>query len=685
MFKTHRPGTAASGTVVNSGAALQTQGGIAIGAEDLTLNGSGIASDGAFRNISGNNSFDGAITLGSDSMIASDASTLTLNGDIDNGGFLLTASGAGNETTTGIISGLGGLTKTSSGTFTLSGSANNTFTGTTFVTDATLQLSMNTGKSAFGGNLNVGDGIGAANSAVTRWLASNQMPATSLTVNTDGLVDLNNFSDAIGSVTMTSGSVTTGTGTLTLGGDVTGNAASNSATITGNLGLGGNRIFSIADGTAAQDMTISAVISGGFSVTKNGAGTLVFSGANTYTGTTTITSGILNVQSATGLGTTGGGAGTTVSNGGTLQLQGGITVGNESLSISGTGAVGENGALVNVSGTDNYGGLLTLTGATTISADSGTLHLTNFNNITGAFNLTLTGAGTGIIESDIATTTGALIKNGTGTWILSDQDDYTGGTTINAGTLVATSSDSLGAPTGTLTINAGTLEIQSGYSTSRTVTVGDAASTFQIDPFQTYTATTGIGGSGTLNKTGAGIMVLSGVNTYTGGTNVTAGTLKISANDRLADSGALTVSGGTFDLQTFSETVGAVTLSSGAINGGSGGTLTGSSYALQSGTVSAVLAGGGNITKSTAGTVTLTGANTMTGAVTINGGNLTAAAASGNAALGAVSSITVNSGGTLLLGASDQINNSATMTLAGGTFAKGNFSEGTTGAVESAL
>jgi hypothetical protein len=55
---------------------------------------------------------------------------------------------------------------------------------------------------------------------------------------------------------------------------------------------------------------------------------------------------------------------------------------------------------------------------------------------------------------------------------------------------------------------------------------------------------------------------------------------------------------------------------------------------------------------------------------------LTLAASSGSA-LGSASSITVNSGGTLMLGANDQINNSATMSLGGGTFAKGNFNEGT--------
>src|SRR5205823_610160 len=263
-------------------------------------------------------------------------------------------------------------------------------------------------------------------------------------------------------------------------------------------------------------------------------GTETFSGANTYLGTTTVNAGILNIQSLNGLGTTS--AGTTVASGATLQLQsaGTMTIGTEALNIQGTGAAGQNGALVNVSGTNNFGGLLTLAGATTLSSDSGTLNLTNASTITGAtFGLTLAGAGNGSISSIIGTTSGTLTKNGAGTWTLTGVNTYTGGTTINGGTLVVNSASSLGATSGGLTINAGTLEVATGYSTTRTITLGDVASTFQVDPSQTFTDTTAIGGSGSLTKTGSGTMVLGATETYSGSTTVSAGTPPINASNRV--------------------------------------------------------------------------------------------------------------------------------------------------------
>ena len=134
-------GTTASGTSVTSGAALQVQGNITVGAEALTLNGTGVSNDGALRNISGTNTYGGAITLGSATRINSDAGTLTLDvasGSAITGTQNLTFGGAGNVTVNdAIATGTGTLTKDGAGTLTLS--AANTYTGLTTITAGTLR------------------------------------------------------------------------------------------------------------------------------------------------------------------------------------------------------------------------------------------------------------------------------------------------------------------------------------------------------------------------------------------------------------------------------------------------------------------------------------------------------------------------------------------------------------------
>ena len=135
-------------------------------------------------------------------------------------------------------------------------------------------------------------------------------------------------------------------------------------------------------------------------------------------------------------------------------------------------------------------------------------------------------------------------------------------------------------------------------------------------------AISGAGGFNIINSTGTGTVTFGGANTYTGGTTVNAGILALgNATNTLADTGAVTVSGGTLDIAANSDTVGAVTLTSGSITGTTG-TLTGSSYDMRSGTASAILGGTGALTKSTGGTVTLSGANTYSGNTTIKAGTL---------------------------------------------------------------
>jgi autotransporter-associated beta strand protein len=635
-------GAVSAGTTVASGAALQIQGGITVGTEALTLNGTGISSGGAFRNVSGTNSFAGAITFGSASSISSDAGTLTLSGNVNNGGFLFTETGAGNVTITSVISGTGGLTKNGAGTLTLSGAASNTYTGATTVNQGTLVLAKP------GSILSPAITIGGAGSTATVQLGANyQLYGANTTINLLGTLNLNNFTEYVGTLTVHGGSVVTGSGILYIGGGIVSNASNVTTTLTGNYSVYTNQVFNIASGTTASGIDVNlsgpvGEVNAGTTITKQGAGKIVLSGANAYTGLTTVSAGVLNIQNASALGTTA--AGTTVSSGAALEIEGNIAVGNEALTLNGTGISG-GGAFRNISGTNSYTGGITLGSASTINSDAGTLTLSG--GITnGGFTTTFGGA-SNITESGVISGTGALTKSDNGTLTLSGVNTYSGGSTLNGGTVIVSTSAGLGATSGAVTINAATLDVAATFTSTRNFVLGNSASTVTVDPTFTFTANGVFSGTGTLNKTGSGTVALGGVNTYTGATNVSAGTLQISANERIANSSNLNVSGGTFDVQTFSETLGAVTLSSGTIAGTGTGTLTGSSYTLQSGTVSAILAGNTTVTKNTSGSVTLSGSNTFTGSTTISAGTLQV---NTNNALGtAASGTTVANGAALNL------------------------------------
>jgi outer membrane autotransporter protein len=166
----------------------------------------------------------------------------------------------------------------------------------------------------------------------------------------------------------------------------------------------------------------------------------------------------------------------------------------------------------------------------------------------------------------------------------------------------------------------------------------------------------GIVSNGGLTKLGSGILTLSGANTYTGLTDVQAGTLSLSGGAAIANAAAVTVSGGTLDVDD-AETVGAVTLSSGTISGDSALTSA-TAIDARAGAISAALDGAAGLTKTTGGTVTLSGANTYTGATTITAGTLQL---DGSTAAG--STVGVGTAGTLT--GSGAVNGNATLTGSG--------------------
>jgi len=143
--------------------------------------------------------------------------------------------------------------------------------------------------------------------------------------------------------------------------------------------------------------------------------------------------------------------------------------------------------------------------------------------------------------------------------------------------------------------------------------------------------------NGGLVKTGAGLLVLKGQNTFTGGAWVNAGTLRLAADSAIAGGCPVTVAGGTLDLQTFNVAAGTVTLLDGTISGTTG-VLSATGYDLRKGTISGQIGGAAGVVKTTADTVILSGANSYAGLTTVSEGALQikSAGALGSAAAGTV-------------------------------------------------
>jgi len=604
----------------------------------------------------------------------------------------------------GALSGAGGLTKEGAGTVQLSGKQANTYAGTTTVTGGTLLLNKSDGTkgiTAVPHALVIGQGTGAD---VVRLAADGQIADTAaVTVNSTGHLDLGSKSDAIGNLTMTGGQVT-GTGTLTLNGEVTATSASatNPATISAALSLGtATRSVTVTQGPAAADLVIDGVISGGAGVglTKAGAGTLEFAGAqsNTYAGTTTVNAGTLrlnksvNIHAVSGPLVIGDGTGTdVVATASALQLSRSSTVTvNSSGQLNLGGDFEQTSSLTMTGGdvllNDNYFSILGAVTATSASATNPAqilgirgshLHLSNIATcdvraglggpdliisapISGVkVSLTKTGAGTlrfagnlnnqiegttlvkaGVVEfakteGAQAVTVGSLvIGDGTGganparvRLLNPDQIRNTVPVTVNSDGVLALNNknDTIGSLTmtgghvttgnGILTLNgdvtASAAAANDPAQISSRLSLGSATRTFNTAPEIPGTPALivcaeilGAAGVG-LTKVGAGTLRFEGsaANSYLGTTTVAAGVLELKKSAGNAVAGPLVIgdatgdanaevqllaanqfldtkpvtvnSSGLFNLGSFSDKIGHLTMTGGKVAIGSTATLT---------------------------------------------------------------------------------------------------------------
>ena len=612
-------GVANVAATVSGNGALQLQNcGSLTGAATLNLGGTGVANDGALRNVAGNNTYGGPIVLQNDSRINSDSGLLTLTGGISGFGNLF-FGGAGNISVPSNIIVTGALTMDGSGTLTLAG--NNSYGGDTFVNSGSLL--MNSGSLTSFANVSVAGGatFGGAGAAGAVTVASNgvivggyngtgSLSLAALTFNGSGSV-------SIGSLATSNTSIPV----ISVGGDLTTSGA-NSITIT---------VGSLAGATSG---TIYQLI--GYSGTLQGSGTSAFQLAPLPSrdfGFLSFPSGLvdLNVTGADYLHWSGSAssAWNTTSANWKLNSNGGTTTFiNGNASNGGDTVVFDNAA---------GPGHSSVTLATTVYPFSVTVASSN--------NYTFSGSGS------IGGPTAVTI-NGPGSATLATSNSYTGGTNVTGGVLNGGAANSFGL--GALSVSGGTVNANNAQSSS------------------SVNVTSGILNDGAANSFGPGALTVSGgtvsVNNAQSSSSIAlsgSGLLTLASTAATLGSSVLTLSGGSLDNTSGSPlTLSANNLqnwngsftfigSSGApgLNLGAGAVaISNSPTVFVSGstlTAAGGLSGASDLTKDGPGVLILSGVAGYNGATTVSNGTL----ALTNATLPTSTSFSVASGANLIFGA----------------------------------
>ncbi len=518
------------------------------------------------------------------------------------------------------ISGVAGasLRKSGAGQLEFNMASSNSYSGTTRVTDGKLFLNSTTSDAGIVGPVVVGDGAGSAFSAELRVTRSSEIAnASAVTVKGDGIFKLSTggVTEDIGSLVLRGGRASMDTGaSLILG---TAGLASEPASTTSTIGGPGSLFlepgstgFTVADGVASPDLEISVPIAQTAptaTIVKSGSGWLRYSmsAANSYTGTTTVADGVLELQTSTSDGAipTGGSAG--------------VTVGDD------VGAAGSAMLLVNAS--DEI-----VNQARVEVRHDGRLRTVN-NRHEAIAGLRLGGsAGGGDVD-------------------LSSSGDTLEVLGINAAAVWAGA-----APTSSVIHGSGSLVLPSAAVALFSVADGTAARDLVVSAKVTQAAPITPG----LRKIGDGLMVLAADNAYTGTTEVQAGTLRIQG---VQGSSPVSLTAGTLESDA-DATVGALTATGGTVspNGTGGrGTLRTRNVSLNSSTTYRVQLNG-----ATAGT----GFDRMVVAGTVNLSHAILNASLGFAPSGQTLRIIDNNGTDSVVGTFAGKPNNSTFTIGGETF-----------------
>jgi autotransporter-associated beta strand protein len=629
-------------------------GGISINEGSLVVSGGSAIADSAAVTIA--NTVGAALSVNQAESIGS-----LRGGGANSGGVVigssqsLTVFEAGNQTFAGPLTGSGSFIKQGVGTINLTNNSS-TLSGQVDIRTGTIAVSSigNAGfASALGTNATILIGNSqSASTGILRWEG-----VGSETTNKN-ISNSNNHTPELGPnlFAVNSGAILT----------ITGNISSTSTalkTLTLN-GSGGSIIVSgtISDGSGP----IKALITG------TGNATHGFTGSNnSFTGGVTIQSNTAN--NSVGLRVTAignSGSNSSLGTNGTINIGGNATGSTSTLVYAGTGETSNK--VLNLQGTVGNVALE--------QAGTGNLKFTSNMTVTGAGakQLILQGstAGTGEIAGlivDSASGATSLVKNGTGTWILSGANTYTGNTTLNAGTLQLSGNGALGS--GSITLAGGTLDL-GGKSLTNTISGltggGFVNGTITNDggnyAFQDGTISAVLAGTSGLAKTGVGTLALTANNSFTGSTTISAGNLSISQVGALASTSGVTLDNATALLYTgaaatLDRSI-SVTSGTGTIRNNGSGLLTLSGALAKDGTTLTLQGGSNGITVSGAisgasansdlvidgGTVTLASANSYNGPTyIINSGTLNANTA-GALPTDTLSAVTINGSSTLSLG-----------------------------------